>query len=194
MTTDRQRRANARNAQKSSGPKTEAGQARSAQNARKHGLSSAAPVEATLAWFRLIIDEPTASLDPFDGSPRKQAAIKLAAAEVQLARALKAERDHIAEFNARVIGHSEADFAVVNDRDLDPMEQLMRLVNFDWASHYRAQAERLQNEQAWPLSREGRLLRRYRREAESRRRRALRDWIALNGEIPKRTRTQPEAA
>jgi len=192
MTTDRQRRANARNAQKSSGPRTQAGQARSAQNARKHGLSSAAPVEATLAWYRLIMDEPTASLDPFDGSPRTQAAMKLAAAEVQLARALKAERDHIADFNARVIGHSEA--AVVYDRDLDPMEQLAKLVNFDWASHYRAQAERLQNEQAWPLSREGRLLRRYRREAESRRRRALRDWIALNGEIPKRTQRQTEAA
>lgn len=41
MATDRATAANRRNARASTGPRTEAGKARSSQNARKHGLSAA---------------------------------------------------------------------------------------------------------------------------------------------------------
>jgi hypothetical protein len=44
MTTTLKRASNARNARRSTGPRTEAGRARSAQNARKHGLYARAPV------------------------------------------------------------------------------------------------------------------------------------------------------
>lgn len=43
MTSERASRANRRNAQASTGPRTPAGKARSGQNARKHGLSAVDP-------------------------------------------------------------------------------------------------------------------------------------------------------
>jgi hypothetical protein len=43
MTSERATRANRRNAQASTGPRTAAGKARSGQNARKHGLSAVDP-------------------------------------------------------------------------------------------------------------------------------------------------------
>ena len=48
MATDRQRASNAQNAQHSTGPTTAEGKARSAQNARRHGLSAANPHQNTI--------------------------------------------------------------------------------------------------------------------------------------------------
>nr|WP_128083286.1 hypothetical protein [Methylobacterium sp. B34] len=58
MTSERAARANRRNAQASSGPRTAAGKARSGQNARKHGLSAAGPnpeVEAEIETLAVLI-------------------------------------------------------------------------------------------------------------------------------------------
>jgi hypothetical protein len=49
MTTERKRRANQHNAQRSTGPKTLAGKARSKQNALKHGLSVPVSVQPDFA-------------------------------------------------------------------------------------------------------------------------------------------------
>jgi hypothetical protein len=49
MTTERKRRANQHNAQRSTGPKTLPGKARSKQNARKHGLSVPVSVQPDFA-------------------------------------------------------------------------------------------------------------------------------------------------
>lgn len=60
MTTNRQASANARNAQKSTGPRSEAGRSKSAQNARRHGLSAAAAedTEAEAILADLVADFP----------------------------------------------------------------------------------------------------------------------------------------
>lgn len=57
MTTERKRRANHRNAQRSTGPRTSAGKARSKQNAWKHGL--AVPINAQPHFADLIDDVAT---------------------------------------------------------------------------------------------------------------------------------------
>lgn len=51
-TSEARTRANRRNAALSTGPKTAAGKARSAQNARRHGLST--PLEADPAWSKRL--------------------------------------------------------------------------------------------------------------------------------------------
>jgi hypothetical protein len=58
MTSERATRANRRNAQASTGPRTAAGKARSGQNARKHGLSAVDPnpeVEAEIEALAVLI-------------------------------------------------------------------------------------------------------------------------------------------
>lgn len=61
MTSERATRANRRNAQASTGPRTAAGKVRSGQNARKHGLSAVDPNPDTEAEIEalavLIADE-----------------------------------------------------------------------------------------------------------------------------------------
>ncbi|MCJ2095870.1 hypothetical protein MKK67_25715 [Methylobacterium sp. J-072] len=61
MTSEPAIRANRRNAQASTGPRTRAGKARAGQNARKHGLSATDPNPAASADIerlaRLIADE-----------------------------------------------------------------------------------------------------------------------------------------
>lgn len=58
MTSERATRANHRNAQASTGPRTSAGKARSGQNARKHGLSAVEPnpeVEAEIEALAVLM-------------------------------------------------------------------------------------------------------------------------------------------
>ena len=92
MTTERQRAANRANARKSTGPKTEAGNKRSAGNAQRHGLTGVLPQEQVLAWYRLILDDAQAEPDPFEADPERRAAYSLAEAEAHLARVRQAEQ------------------------------------------------------------------------------------------------------
>lgn len=84
MTTERATRANRRNAQASTGPRSPAGKARSGQNARQHGLSAVDPspeVEAEIdALARLIAGEHVVN------APVLDAARAVAEAQVQLQR------------------------------------------------------------------------------------------------------------
>ena len=84
MTSETANRANRRNAQASTGPRTRAGKVRSKQNSRKHGLSATDPNPETLGEIeglaQLIVDEHHA------GAAALGAAREVAEAQLQLQR------------------------------------------------------------------------------------------------------------
>lgn len=69
MTTKKQAAANIRNAQKSTGPRTSAGQARSSQNSRKHGLTASQIVlpDESQEAFNALHAEVRLGYDPCSG-------------------------------------------------------------------------------------------------------------------------------
>ena len=80
MATDRQKRANAHNARKSTGPTSATGKQRSSQNARTHGLTTPPPFDDVLAYYRIILEDPEA--DPSQAETTLQrAAFSLAECE-----------------------------------------------------------------------------------------------------------------
>jgi hypothetical protein len=89
MTTERKRQSNRRNAQRSTGPKTSSGMARSKQNARKHGLAVPVTVQP---HFADLIDELTMSLAqeaaPAHPPEEEMRAVAVAMLEVLRARSV----------------------------------------------------------------------------------------------------------
>jgi hypothetical protein len=187
MTTNRQLAANRANARRSTGPKTAAGKVRSAGNSRRHGLTAPPDADALRAWYRLILADPSASLDPLERDPRQRAAHDLADAEARLQRVRLAEEQY---FRNPEGDFSRAELDMIETRDilLDGAE------HFGWDKEGRRLLGRVSKMlQRWTVRRQksqkhrGRLLARYRGVAEARRRTALRRWIT---EITKRTQLQ----
>jgi hypothetical protein len=85
MTTDRKRRANQRNAQRSTGPRTQAGKARSKQNAWKHGLAVPISVQPHLADLIDFVANCLARETP-SAHPRDQEVRALAVAILEVLR------------------------------------------------------------------------------------------------------------
>ena len=74
---------------RASGPKTAAGKARSAKNARKHGLNTAPSTEEVCRWFNVILNNPLgAEEEPNSSDARRDVALRLAIAEACYHRAL----------------------------------------------------------------------------------------------------------
>jgi hypothetical protein len=183
MASERQRVANRRNARKSTGPKSEGGKRRSSQNARRHGLTTPPSPDLVRFHYRLILGDDAAELVPLTADPRLQAARSLAEAEARLERARAAEEaflvaveegrhldDHLKQVSEEirrrwqeVKGVSpEVSRLLLASKGQVPYKET-RKVTVTWESV----AARL------------RTLLRYRREAEVRRRKALREWIEL---------------
>ena len=87
MTSDRKARANRSNSQRSTGPKTAAGLARAAQNARRHGL--AIPIFAD-PTFSAEIETLARHIAPLGSPILADFARAIAAAHVDLMRARRA--------------------------------------------------------------------------------------------------------
>ena len=73
---------------RATGPTTAEGKAVSAQNARKHGLSSEPAEQLVYAWFNAILDHGEDALEePNASDPRREAALLLAIVEARYHRA-----------------------------------------------------------------------------------------------------------
>ncbi|OSQ44329.1 hypothetical protein [Marivita geojedonensis] len=189
MTTERQRHANAANASKSTGPKTAQGRAASARNAWKHGLTTLPPWDDITRFYRGILSDPEGVPDLTTRDPRMRAALTLAEAEAQLARCLAAERQHLilmAE-RARPPKHvSVRDIinkAHLGAEDLDVARFMLARVDEDWMRETLKILIRSHPDRPAELQRRLKVLRRYRREAEARRRKALRHWLTVGAAL-----------
>ena len=188
MTSGRQLAANRANARRSTGPKTAAGKARSAGNARRHGLTAPPEMGALRAWYRLILADPGASPDPLERDPRRRAARNLAEAEAQLQRVRLAEEQYLrnpeGDLSRGERDMIDAEGILLAGAEYSGWDRRGRWLMGRVSKMMRRETERRQKSQ----KRLGRTLTRYRGEAEARRRKALRRWI---GEITKRTQLQP---
>jgi len=97
-TSQRKIEANRRNAQASTGPRTEAGKARVAQNAHKHGLAS--PVELDPAAVKEIAALARSIAGPDADAARFARACEVAAAQIDLVRVRRARMDAFPEASA----------------------------------------------------------------------------------------------
>ncbi|TNC60674.1 hypothetical protein [Rubellimicrobium roseum] len=181
MTTKAQMAANQRNSEASSGPRTPQGRATAARNARRHGATGAPSPTTVADWYRVITDNPRAlPSDLLRSDAETSLALALADAEARLcaaAAALDVHRtDPLAKFRdlqldsmfeevAETLRLEAAEFGPTKKR-LNTLTQLAkRKARFE---------SKMQN----GADKEGRLLHRYLREAQSRRDRAFSDWIA----------------
>jgi hypothetical protein len=193
MTTRRQADANRANAKASTGPRTVAGKRQVAQNARRHGLTAPPPWDQVARWYRVVTSDPQAQPVPHSIDPYERSALRLAEAEAHVARTTMAERDHLfdmqsrlapakdaASFLMRVIDRTVAQGFDVQDYD---MLQLMAKNSEDpfTAGAARILASTSPTRPA-ALRRTMKTLTRYRRDAESARRRAFKAWLNIQNE------------
>jgi hypothetical protein len=85
--------ANRRNALASTGPRTSAGKARVAQNARRHGLSLPARSDPSRSGEVDALAREIAGDDADADAERRELALRIAAAQIDLVQARRARRD-----------------------------------------------------------------------------------------------------
>jgi len=165
---------------RASGPKTAAGKARSAKNAKKHGLNTAPSAEDVFRWFNLILNNPSgAEEEPNSSDARRDVALRLAIAEACYHRALYLVEApphktspgrqvhgglalHLFDLLTKV--ESVPAGEVVDENDKQDLELGVAVLKFvDRAAR-----------------REQRLFQRYLGEARSKRKKALQAWCEFN--------------
>lgn len=165
---------------RATGPITTEGKAISAQNARKHGLSSEPAEHLVAAWFNVILDHgEDAYEEPNADDLRRQAALRLAIAEARYHRALHKVDMHDREPNSaqQVANKLLADVRLVlDDMPMKISEGPADPFDLEYAEFGVRQLERLMVE----VGRERRLYHRYLGEARAQRKKALQAWRAFN--------------
>jgi hypothetical protein len=156
------------------------------QNARRHGLTTPPPWDQVSKWYRIILSDPQAQLEPTSQEPRLQAALRLAEGEAQVERTINAERDHFFDMVERIRQDDEnvplLDRVMGKSFDIDDHDTL-RVIAQNTEDPYLAGAARilarLSPTRPAAMRNTMKVLTRYRREAESARRRAFEAWLAV---------------
>lgn len=169
---------NRANAAKSAGPRSAAGKAAVAQNARQHGATAQPDPERVATWARVILDTP--NLGPnhlLADDVHTRSALALAVAEARLAEA------------ARALDEFEAGTAPPSDEEVDLTDQITEfraiLDEMPMSARNRrtgisliARLQKARNRETAQGGRRHRLLKRYFREARAQRKRAFHEWLA----------------
>ena len=175
---------------RATGPKTAAGKAVSARNARKHGLNAPPDENLVNYWFNSILDNgEDAHEEPNADDPKREAALRLAIAEARYHRALHKIDTHDTEPNSaqQVANKLLADVRLVLDGMLRKIsEGPADPFDLEYAEFGLRQLERLMVE----VGRERRLYRRYLGEARAQRAKALKAWCAFNREKNQNSRNE----
>ena len=199
MTTERQRAANTANAKKSTGPKSSAGLNRSSKNARKHGLTASPLWGDVTKWFRIILEDPGATPDPVARDESLRAAFQLAEAEAHLERCQQTERTHLAS----MLDHAGSgptrptkdtvEKVLKYPNGTDTLKVLIEDIDDLLLAGDAKILTRSHPDRPAALRRDMQRFRRYRREAEGRRRKALAAWISHASQNSKKYETNPIA-
>ncbi|MBL0408274.1 hypothetical protein JKG68_30810 [Microvirga aerilata] len=130
MTTERKRQANQRNAQRSTGPKTSAGKARSKQNAWKHGL--AVPVEVQPHFADLIHDlKASLKQDIAPAQPTEEDLQAVAVAMLEVVRVQSVQCLLLDELAQHCSGRSAADSSSSRSGLAELMQHLLRVDRYE---------------------------------------------------------------
>ena len=177
MTPDRLPRQALNAALRSGGPRTAEGRAASARNALKHGATSQPEPTRVGMWLKIILDKP--NLDPKDFMPDSEqgaAALQLATAEARLVMAQMA----LADFEDGAGPPSEYAVELVELTDMISFELEDPTTTLHEARTGKALLNRIARhmlDETHIGGKRHRLLKRYLREAQTGRSRALRRWI-----------------
>jgi hypothetical protein len=197
MTTRKQVAANITNARKSTGPMSGKGKATSSKNAQKHGLTTPPDWHQVTSWYRIIMADPDAVTDALSTDGGARAALTLAEAEASRERAARAEADHLWDMSNSTLSKGNRSLADLAELDLNDIETLDFLIERTTEQDLRAVLQMMkQKSPNRPAAQRDTLkrLRRYRREAEARRRKALRAWIEIQNANPETKPISPKVA
>lgn len=171
---------NKKNAQHSTGPRTKGGKARASQNALKHGASGKPDPGVVTKYLAVILETPEISLEEyFPSDERGYYALQLASAEARLVKAQTALQSFAAGTPEPTVWGEE----VGNLKDLMFKSFMEGDNSAKEVRIFRSIMKRLNREEAHETKLGGkrhRLLKRYLREAQTGRSRALKRWIEVN--------------
>jgi len=180
MTSPLQAASNRSNAEKSTGPKTRRGRKKSSQNARKHGLTAPVTVTEVERYWRIIVNDARRDFPPEVADPKDRIAMRLAAAEAQVARANafeaiieKSAAEPPPEIETEMLYEVSVELANAafhGGMSREGME--MKLAFYQFLHAVKKDRERM-------IPKDRRLAARYMNEAEARRHKALKEWIEI---------------
>ena len=182
MTPEEIARRNKANAAKSTGPRTRAGKAIVAQNARRHGATSKPPADSVLPWLRIIIAQPdTRASDLLLCDEGLRVALALAEAEARHVAAEQALRSFETGEERPPISVEELIAHQAKLVDLIPEAGTAESETMTGIGLLGALRQVLEKDSRLGGSRH-RLLKRYAGEARARRKKAFDLWLSYEAE------------